>query len=690
MRELVWLLVVSFSKASVQRPKQDVVKNPRRMQSSKKAKIDKGIDIEEFTVNGLDADDFLEFRDISSYSYNGPSPISVDIQRPSYETIIPPYVDTSGASKPILKNSLTSQPTLSWIDSGTDTSETIPSSDDSINLPSLNDSVNIPSSSNNVNIPSSNDISENIPSSNDSLETPSSDDVSDNIPSSEGNINVPSFDETSEEFFSSEALPTNPDNSSSYSSVNIEDYSPSIKSICSEPTERKLIIERRIFSISKKGLDVPSSPQTKAMNWIIDDDPIQMNGCSRELLERYSTVVIYFSLGGDLWYSKSKWLSGESICIWEGVTCDDSGKVNSLNLGMNNLQGFIESEISELRELKELRMFSNNIEGSIPDSFKELTKLEIVDFYDNKLNGTIPDALYQVRSLKSLHLANNFFSGTISSDIGELNNLTELMLSVNDLSGTIPDEIGLLSNLEYLILYSNKLKGSIPSSISLLKKLNWIDLSTNFIGGEIPNEFYELISLVNAYLSENNFLGTISSNIGSLTNLKQLFLSSNSLTGEIPNEISNLLLLETLLLNDNQLEGMIPYQSMSSLRKLQFLDVSTNRLKGAPFSENVFTKNLTKLKYVYLSNNTFTGTISSIVTDLVNLRHLWINNNSFSGDFPSVQPRNWPYLEELLLHKNDIVGSIPNTICALPSLETLGADCSYPPEVICECCTFCD
>ena len=55
--------------------------------------------------------------------------------------------------------------------------------------------------------------------------------------------------------------------------------------------------------------------------------------------------------------------------------------------------------------------------------------------------------------------------------------------------------------------------------------------------------------------------------------------------------------------------------------------------------------NLPKLKYLYLSNNTFTGTIGThTVTQLSALTQLWINDNQFSGTFPNISTNSWPYL----------------------------------------------
>jgi len=118
--------------------------------------------------------------------------------------------------------------------------------------------------------------------------------------------------------------------------------------------------------------------------------------------------------------------------------------------------------------------------------------------------------------------------------------------------------------------------------------------------------------------------------------------------------------------------------SLGKLRKLRFLDVSSNRFSGSILEEDysedhnnlrrtqqnnrnalqmhandistitLFQQqsffNLPSLKYLYLSNNTFTGTISNHITELSELTQLWLNDNQFSGNFPDVSNTSWPYL----------------------------------------------
>ena len=76
-----------------------------------------------------------------------------------------------------------------------------------------------------------------------------------------------------------------------------------------------------------------SSPQHKAFEWIIYNDPMQIHSNSPRLLQRYHLVALYHTNGGRSWQNNESWLSGDDECKWYGVKCNDSHEVKELRLG---------------------------------------------------------------------------------------------------------------------------------------------------------------------------------------------------------------------------------------------------------------------------------------------------------------------------------------------------------------------
>merc|ERR1711933_609852 len=68
-----------------------------------------------------------------------------------------------------------------------------------------------------------------------------------------------------------------------------------------------------------------------------------------ELLQHYVLVLFYYATNGDSWYDKTSWLSKKSFCSWYGISCDAYNIVTEINLSLNNLRGFIPTEIGGLR-----------------------------------------------------------------------------------------------------------------------------------------------------------------------------------------------------------------------------------------------------------------------------------------------------------------------------------------------------
>jgi len=448
-------------------------------------------------------------------------------------------------------------------------------------------------------------------------------------------------------------------------------------------------------------LNNPDSPQSKAADWIINNDPLQVNPCTfANLEERYALAVFYFALNGDTWRNNSGWLGGSSVCSgWFGVGCNANGQVTNLLLPRNNLLGEIPPEISQLEGLRFFQISESSVFGTLPTEIGSLQNLVGVDFGSNELEGQLFfDDFFRLRSLQFLRAPKNNFTGTIPGDgITSFPNLVEFIITANSFKGTIPTQIGQLKNLNFFMADNNTLTGPIPSQFGSLTSFRRLDVENNLLTGPIPNELFGMSTLEKLILSNNSLSGTIPSLVGELNSLSDLWVSHNDLTGEIPTEIVNAFNLEVLLLNGNDFNGPIP-ANVDNLLELFFVDFSNNTFSGtippAFFS-------LPKLEILYFSNNTLVGTIPPSISDSPKLRDLYLDGNLLSGSIPEIVNGTLLSLEELLLSFNDLTGTMPSSICALRNnsmppgnLVSLHADCVIPPdppEIICTagCCTQC-
>lgn len=259
-----------------------------------------------------------------------------------------------------------------------------------------------------------------------------------------------------------------------------------------------------------EGLNVDTSPQYRAYEWLAEDD-VQYNasacnetlakidviasGClgladRQTVLERYTFVTLYYALNGDEWPNDNNWLSHEvSVCYWyrfgppicDGFddTDDADGTLSNrsiqlysraerLFLDQNNVVGALPIEIGFLSNLLITTMTSNSITGTIPRSFSLLSGLDGMKLSDNELIGTIPTFLaaltkigmlsppafsYAFRKISSNILPNIFFSSLflhpkIKNNEKQNNFILEFLhFDNNQFDGQIPTEIGLMTNL---------------------------------------------------------------------------------------------------------------------------------------------------------------------------------------------------------------------------------------------------
>lgn len=147
-----------------------------------------------------------------------------------------------------------------------------------------------------------------------------------------------------------------------------------------------------------------------------------------------------------------------------------------------------------------------------------------------------------------------------------------------------------------------------------------------------------------------------------------------------------------LRLNDNFWLGTIP-NVFEEYDRLDFFDVSNNQVAGT-IPDSIFS--IPSIRFIYMSNCELTGRIPRAYRDPPILRDLYLNNNRLTGTVPSIGSGELEQLNEFLLQGNQLVGTMPSSVCRLRTefiLDDLFSDCGGDnPDFLCdfpECCNRC-
>jgi len=309
---------------------------------------------------------------------------------------------------------------------------------------------------------------------------------------------------------------------------------------------------------TKQSLQLENSPQSKAMDWMVYYEDIELYTLPRQL-QRFALITLYFSIASeDPSHETLTWLSGLDECMWYDSTCVNN-VYTMLSLQSNHtLRGTIVPELALLSSLEYLRLDQNALVGVFPTTLGQMTTLKEIHLNDNLFRGTIPRQFGNLTNLVEVNFSNNLLSGKIPTEIGLWNKLQTLKLGNNSLTGLIPSEIGQISQLTSISVSSNKLEGYLPSELGLLRNLENINVERNQFAGRLPFKFGKLGSLQCLRLSSNQFSGTLPSYIGLLTSLEELDVSENRFTGIVPTEAGFLTSLKHLGLNSNSFEDSVP------------------------------------------------------------------------------------------------------------------------------------
>ncbi|CAN7018341.1 unnamed protein product [Brassica oleracea var. botrytis] len=206
------------------------------------------------------------------------------------------------------------------------------------------------------------------------------------------------------------------------------------------------------------------------------------------------------------------------------------------------------------------------------------------------------------------------------------------------------------------------------SSLFRLHHLRYLVLrQNNFTSSSLPLELGNLNRLEVLFLPNNRFVGQVPSSLNNLSLLYYLDLSQNDLTGSFP-LVRNLTKLFFLHLNSNHFSGTLNPNSCSlfELHHLRYLSLGYNNFSSSLPSEF---GNLNRLQVLDLSSNDFFGKVPPTISNLTSLTELWLHQNRLTGSFPVVQ--NLTMLSYIYMDDNHFSGTIPSSLLTMPFLSIL-------------------
>ncbi|XP_056172663.1 receptor-like protein 19 [Syzygium oleosum] len=367
------------------------------------------------------------------------------------------------------------------------------------------------------------------------------------------------------------------------------------------------------------------------------------------LLELRDSLVFNASQSSKLvWWNRS-------ADSWSGVTCKD-GLVVGLDLSSESISGGINSSSSlfRLEFLQSLNLAFNDFDYSaIPSGLANLSRLVHLNLSNARFDWQISAELSRLTKLRTLDLTSLYYYGSallvlekppLRSLIGDMGELRELYLDGVDVS---------VEGSEWC----DALSSSVP-------KLEVLSMSSCSLYGPIGASLMSLANLSVIRLDDNNLSTTDPSILAKFSSLKTLSLSDCGLQGEFRQKIFRVQTLQTLDLSFNELlQGSLPIFPENS--SFQTLDLSFTNFSGRlPDSIDLETPlgNLTmSMLFVDLHSNKLRGNMPPLPAYAY---YLDFSSNSINSVIPDDIGNNLPYMMFFSLSKNNIHGSIPQSICA--------------------------
>ena len=202
------------------------------------------------------------------------------------------------------------------------------------------------------------------------------------------------------------------------------------------------IQEQLELVVGYEKLNDPKSPHHKALNWIVNDDTMQLQPDDVNLVQRFLLATFYFATHEeDDWLSCNapvegedqfcffkklemvepavyrdvpwvRWLSEPHECLWAGVFCDELDQVRTIELQGQMISSMLPVELAYLPFLQGINLSWNYLEGPIPAEYGDMKYLLTLELHYNSLTGTVPGDWPNAKNLQLLNLGNNELTGT--------------------------------------------------------------------------------------------------------------------------------------------------------------------------------------------------------------------------------------------------------------------------------------
>ena len=178
--------------------------------------------------------------------------------------------------------------------------------------------------------------------------------------------------------------------------------------------------------------------------------------------ERFVIALLYFSLNGTEWPSRSNVLTNSSICDWNGVSCVlQNSTRHLLQISLMGsvkapLVGKIPTEVFLLTNLGHLVAsltsidFGASLPGHLLGRLPHLSSLRLENWNSDMVSSIPTEIGLLNHSLISLEFTGSAFGGSLPTELGRLRRLMSLELHGVSMEGTFPTEMGQLTSLSSL------------------------------------------------------------------------------------------------------------------------------------------------------------------------------------------------------------------------------------------------